>query len=388
MNGRVAPALRVAIDLTALLPQSMGVDVVLHELVRHLTRIDSEIHYTLLVNREDLDRFAEAPNVAVKPVSVRGRLERGLFQQCLLPWQLGRGDFDVLHSPAFLMPMCRGRAKHLLTVHDLTFFTIPELHRWLHGTLPFRAAVAASIRRAHMIHVPSAAVRDDLMRQFPHSGESWVRVTPWGIGEQFSPSSAPEADLHAKRLKLPVPYILYLGTIEPRKNLLMLIEAFRALVHGGNATHHLVLAGNRGWNVDNVYRLAESPELRGRVHFLGYVAESDLPWVYRAATLFVYPSLAEGFGFPPLEAMACGLPVIASRASSLVENLSGAAELVPVSDRVALSEALARLLGDENSRRHWIELGLRRAAEFRWEQTAKLVVECYRELATGRREVA
>jgi glycosyltransferase involved in cell wall biosynthesis len=377
--------LRVAIDLTALLPRRTGVDTYIVELVKHLAKIDGENQYTLFVNAADRRHFdgTLGENMTVRAWSGRPRALRLAFQQCALPVASALSGFDVIHSPSFLLPLWRGRARHLLTVHDMTFFTRPALHNRLHRSSLFRRAVRMSIRRAHMVNVPSEAVRRDILRLLPDVPDERVRVTPWGIHPRFCP--APQAQVGAELARLGVrqPYVLSLGTIEPRKNQLTILEAFRCLVASGETRLHLVLAGGLGWNTRAVLDAAESPDLRERIHVLGYVSDEALPWLYRGASLFVYPSIDEGFGFPPLEAMACGVPVIASRGSSLEENLHGAAHLVSPGNSKSLTDAMRELMADPVRRESLAQLGRERAATFRWEDTARLLVSCYEGLGVS-----
>ncbi len=162
------------------------------------------------------------------------------------------------------------------------------------------------------------------------------------------------------------------------------LEGFRRLVASGETRLHLVLAGGLGWNTGAVMRAAASPDLRERIHVLGYVSDEALPWLYRGASLFVYPSIDEGFGFPPLEAMACGVPVIASAGSSLEENLRGAAVLVSPGNSDALADVMRELIADPVRRESLAQLGRERAATFRWEVTARLLLSCYEALNTRR----
>jgi glycosyltransferase involved in cell wall biosynthesis len=215
----------------------------------------------------------------------------------------------------------------------------------------------------------------------PEVAENRVRVIPYGIDRDFRPADPVAVQAALKRLRLPERYILYVGSIEPRKNLPRLVESYRRLIADARITEHLVLAGRLGWNYQSLVRQVESTGLRDRVHLPGYIARQDLPLLYSGARLFVYPSVYEGFGFPPLEALACGVPTIASCSSSLAENLRGAAELVPPSDERALAIAIERLLQDERLRTEYREKGLARAGEFRWEKTARQTLNCYIELA-------
>jgi glycosyltransferase involved in cell wall biosynthesis len=378
--------MKVAIDLTALLPQPSGVDKYLLQFVRHLGQIDAENQYTIFLNYEDRRVLhGQLPaNFRPRPWCFRPRAGRLLFQQVALPAACASMDADVVHSPSFLMPYWRGKQRHLLTVHDLSFFSMPEVHSALHRSHIFRRALLGSILRAHLIQVPSESTRRDLLARVPQVPPERVRVIPYGVDACFHAAPADQVRREVRRLELPDAYILFVGNIEPRKNLPLLVESYVQLVADGAISEHLVIAGKRRWGAERILRRLNRPELRGRVHLPGYVSREDLPWVYRGARLFVYPSLFEGFGFPPLEAMACGVPTIATQSSSLEENLRGAAELVPPGDAAALTAAMRRLLCDEDLREQRKKMGLERAAAFRWEQTAREILDCYRQLAATR----
>jgi glycosyltransferase involved in cell wall biosynthesis len=282
------------------------------------------------------------------------------------------------------MPYCRGRQRHLLTVHDMTFFSMPQVHTTLRRSATFRRLVMTSIRRAHLINVPSRTTRDAILEWLPDMPPEKVCVTEYGVSSCFHPAPQEQVSRETRRLGLPESYVLFVGTIEPRKNLDLLVESYRKMVLAGEISEHLVLAGKLGSGYQPLLEQIERTKLRDRVHLLGFVPEPDLPWLYRGARLFVYPSLSEGFGFPPLEAMACGVPVISTLGSSVEENLHGAAELVPTKDANALAELMHRLLRDEALREQRRDVGLRRAAAFRWENTARRVLECYLALAGSR----
>lgn len=378
---RAAHAIHVGIDLTALRRRHTGVDRYLVELARHVGPIDPGIRYTIFLNVGDRPLFEGRlpPNVGLRPWALRPRPARFAFQQGLLPPACAALRVDVLHSPSFLMPAWRGRPRHLLTVHDMTFFSLPEVHTRLHRSRAFRSLVLGSIRRADLINAPSAAARDALRAMFPEMPPEKVRVVPYGISPAFQPAG-PKLDRAASPWMPPAPYVLSVGTIEPRKNAGVLLEAYRRLARDGRIAEHLVLAGERGHGWSDVAVAIRRAGLEGRVHAPGFVPDADLPALYRGARLFVYPSLAEGFGFPPLEAMACGVPVVASTGSSLGENLAGAADLVSPGDADGLAAAMRRMLCDEGHRQARIRDGLTRAAAFRWDDTARRVVACYRDL--------
>lgn len=379
-------SIRVAIDLTALTAQHSGVDRYLKELVFHLGRIDTRNNYTVFLNVADRRLFANRlpANFRLRAWCLRPRPVRFLLEQAVLPAASSVLGADVVHSPSFLMPYCRGRQRHLLTVHDMTFFSMPQVHTTLRRSATFRRLVMTSIRRAHLINVPSRTTRDAILEWLPDMPPEKVCVTEYGVSSCFHPAPQEQVSRETRRLGLPESYVLFVGTIEPRKNLDLLVESYRKMVLAGEISEHLVLAGKLGSGYQPLLEQIERTKLRDRVHLLGFVPEPDLPWLYRGARLFVYPSLSEGFGFPPLEAMACGVPVISTLGSSLEENLHGAAELIPTKDANALAELMHRLLRDEALREQRRDVGLRRAAAFRWENTARRVLECYLALAGSR----
>jgi glycosyltransferase involved in cell wall biosynthesis len=382
--------MKIVIDLTALLPWPRGVDTYLLQLVRHLGRVDLENDYTIFVNFEDRHRLDGqlSPNFHVRALCLRPRPIRFLFQQVILSTAAASADADVVHSPAFLAPYWQRTQQHMLTVHDMTFFSMPHVHSRLRRCKLFRYAVLESIRRAHLINVPSDSTRRDLLTQVRELPPDRVRITPFGIDSSFSPAPLDQVLRETRRLRLPERYILFLGHIEPRKNIELVIDAYRRLIADSLVSEHLVIAGRPTQGFNAIVGKLDSPALVGRVHLPGFIAQEDVAWVYRGARLFVYPSLYEGFGFPPLESMACGIPTICTESSALGENLRGAAELVAPDDATALAGAMRRLLLNKHLRDDRKRAGLERAASFRWERTAHDNLFCYRELAAHRRRRA
>jgi glycosyltransferase involved in cell wall biosynthesis len=371
--------MRIAIDFTAFLPQMTGVDTYLTQLVRHLARVDRHNEYRIFHNTEDRSFFqGDWPaNFSRVALCARPRPIRLAFQQALLPIAASAWNADVVHSPSFIMPYVRGRARHALTVQDMTSFSHPQCHNALRRSLPYRFMVLSSLRRSDVVVVPSNATRDAVLHYLPGLPADRVRVTVLGVDRQFRPRDRATVTATLARTGLPEKYVLYVGTLEPRKGLETLIGAYRELLRTDGIEEHLVIVGKLGWGYDEVLRLAKDPSLSGRVRVAGYVEQSELPAVYSGARMLVYPSLHEGFGFPPLEAMACGTPVVSTRSSSLTENFASAADLVPPRDVSALSEAMRRLLTD---RAHWDKRraqGLSHSARYDWDQTARDTLMSY-----------
>jgi alpha-1,3-rhamnosyl/mannosyltransferase len=374
---------KIGIDLTPLMRQGTGVDTYLIGLVHHLAKLDGRHRYRLFINWEDRHRFdALPPNFSVVPASLRPRPVRLLFQHGFEP--LASWDLDVLHSPAFLMPLVRGRPRHLLTVFDMTFFSMPHVHVHLRRSAPYQRAVLASMRRTDRLTVPTAAVKRDVLEMVPDLPEERVEVIGYGVGDAFRPHRPDQIRPVLARLGLPERYLLHVGTLAPRKNLTCLVDAFSELLEHTELPEHLVLVGRSGMDQKPLLQRLNTPQLHDRVHLTGYLEESDLPALYAGASLFVFPSWAEGFGFPPLEAMASGVPVVASRTSALEENLDGAAALVDPGDSSALAAEIAALLRDRSRRHALRRAGMERAAAFGWDQAARRTLALYEELAATR----
>lgn len=381
--------MRIIIDLTAFIPRMTGVDIYLKQLILNLAKVDTDNRYLIVLNFEDRQLFKGAlpENFSCVYLSTRPRPVRLFFQQVLLPIAALLWKADLVHSPAFIMPYIRGSSRHVLTVQDMTSFSHPECHNALRRSALYQALVSTSVKRTDGIVVPSHATKKAIMEFMPGVNPDRIYVTALGISDEFQLLDPAHVESVTSRLALPEDYILYVGTLEPRKNLPALVESFRRLVEAGDIKENLVIAGKLGWGYDELLQQIDVPALRGRVHLAGYVDQADLPAIYAGARLFVYPSLFEGFGFPPLEAMACGVPAISTKTSSLIENLQDAAELVTAGDTEALTDAIKLLLTDTSLWEKRKLQGLELAGRYRWENTAKDTLHCFeRTLATAQRK--
>jgi glycosyltransferase involved in cell wall biosynthesis len=282
---------------------------------------------------------------------------------------------DVLHSPHYTTPLAPGRWRRVITFHDVTFFLLPQRYPILRR-LYFQGASHAGARLADLVIAVSETVKGDVVRHLGLAAEK-VRVVPLAPGPGFQPLEDPaRMEAVRDRYRLPPRFILNVGTLEPGKNQATLVRAFHRL-KGQGLEQGLVIAGQKGWMYEKLFRLVDGLGLGKDVRFVGHLPEADLAAVYNMADLFVFPSLYEGFGLPPLEAMACGLPVVASNAPALAEVLNGAALLVNPSDVDALAEAAARALRDKRLRSRLRRQGLERASQFSWQRTARGTVAAY-----------
>jgi glycosyltransferase involved in cell wall biosynthesis len=274
----------------------------------------------------------------------------------------------------------------VLTIHDLTFVRFPERFNALKQRY-LSTLTRFSARRSQQILADSLATKRDVERYFRVRPEA-VHVVYPGVDGDFRPLDRGDpTDVRRlvefrRRHGLPERLVLYLGTLEPRKNVDKLVEAFALLVRRG-LPHALVLAGGKGWNYEAIFRAVETHGLQNRVLFPGYIDRAEQPLWYNAATLFVYPSQYEGFGLPPLEAMACGVPVITSNTSSLPEVVGSAGTTVDPTNVEALAEAMAQTLSDAGRRDGLAAAGRAQAARFTWPAAAEGCVAAYRRAAGG-----
>jgi glycosyltransferase involved in cell wall biosynthesis len=335
--------------------------------------------FTALLHAEG---FAPA-GIEVERGSIR--LEKPLlriaWEQSALPFALARLQADVVHGLVNVLPLAT-RRPGVVTVHDLSFLRLPELFP------PYKRAYLtalcrASVARAQQIIAVSQQTADDLASAWRVDRER-VLVAPNGVDQRFSPGTEAQAQEFRRARALPERYWLYLGTLEPRKNLPVLLDAFarwRQAAPFAEPQPHLVLAGGKGWYYDTIFAQVGELGLTEVVHFPGFVPDEELPQWYRAAELFLYPSRYEGFGLPVVEAMACGTPVICSDAPGVREVAGEAAMQVAPGDVdawvAALSLAAAQPAGLAGLRR----AGLERAKQFSWETAAAVTIDAYERAA-------
>jgi glycosyltransferase involved in cell wall biosynthesis len=332
--------------------------------------------------------FVHAARLHIPGVElVRSRLPlerpeaRIAWEQSVLPVELARYKAQVVHGLVNVLPLAP-RLPGVVTVHDLSFVRTPETLPPLKRAYLARLC-AASVRRARAVIAVSRQTADDVEHYFGVSPNK-VRVIHNGVAPEFAPGPCRAQEQFRAVHGLPTRYLLYLGTLEPRKNLEMLVRAFgkwRTLAPEAAAGVKLVLAGGKGWYYDTIFTEVNSLGLTGEVLFPGFVPPAELPDWYRAAEAFVYPSMFEGFGLPVLEAMACGTPVICSQAASLREVAGTAALTLPAADEGAWVNAMHLLCDQPVMAAELRSRGLEQAAKFSWQQSAQKTIQVYNEMA-------
>jgi len=369
--------MRVGLDVTALPPQPFGAANYIIHLVQALLRVDTTNEYVIFAKPRHVSLF-DSTRAHIVPSAFDSPVLRIAWEQTALPILARQHRLDLLHSPHYTMPLAKP-CRVVVTFHDMTFFLYPQMHL-LYKRIFFRTMIPLTARRADALIAISESTRADILRIL-RIAPSRVTTIPYGIAAHFQPrTDAREREAFCQQRNIPRPFVLYVGNLEPRKNLPLLVRAFARLVTSG-LPHHLVFAGARGWDDAALFTTIEELGLSARVHLPGYVPQSELPYLYSAADLCVYPSLYEGFGLPVLEAMACGVPVITSTISSMPEVTGDAALLVEPNDVDALADAMRRVLTDRALNATLGAKGQARARAFSWERTAQATLALYTRVA-------
>ena len=366
----------VYVDISAAVHHRAGLGRYAESLVNALAPLLPD-ELTFFYNKEhgieQLDNLAYLPYYTVNLGYKPWRMLVWLAQLAHIPFNKLVPDAKLFHATEHLLMPLRD-VPTILTIHDLIFQKMPEHHkplnRWyLNLALPLFA------RRADHIIVVSEATRTDVIKAYGIREEK-ISVIPEAAAPRFKPQPIEVIVAVKQRYHLPENYLLYVGTIEPRKNLLRLLKVWEKL-HKKAEVPPLVIVGSRGWLSEDFFTALEKSPVRKGAILTGYVDDEDLPGLYAGATAFTFPSLYEGFGLPPLEAMACGTPVVCSNTSSLPEVVGEAALLCDPTDEMALTDALMRISSNANLQDILRERGLQQAAKFSWERTAKETLAVY-----------
>lgn len=365
--------------------RSAGIHNYIQQLIYHLPKADRHLEITVFTGqRRGVQRkISNTLDWRISRWPTERPEVRIVWEQLAQPWAVRRASVHLLHAMAFVSPLV-ALVPTVITIHDLSFLRFPERFRPV-NRIYLSTMTRLSCRRARRIIAVSQATADEIIRLLNVPAER-IDIVPHGIQHTHFRSLSPdETQAFRQKKGLPERFVLFLGTLEPRKNLTTLIEAF---AHTGMAQRgvKLVLAGGKGWYYQEIFRRAEELDLADAVCFPGFVPDAELPLWYNAATVFVYPSLYEGFGMPLLEAMACGTPVLGSTASCLPEVVGDAGLLVPPHDLEGLAHSLERLLSDADLRGDLSQRGLARAAAYTWETTAAATVASYRRALETRRD--
>ncbi|MDA8102482.1 MAG: glycosyltransferase family 1 protein [Nitrospiraceae bacterium] len=369
--------MRVGYEATALLGQRTGVGEFCYNALVALAALPEVDLRPFAVSWRRRNRLATSVSglVPIRQLPMPARPLQASWSRFDFPWvELFTGPLDVVHGTNFVVPPSL-RARRVVTVHDLTPLLYPNVAD--PSTLVFPRLIARAIRGGAFVHTPSAFVAAQVVEHFSADPERVVAV-PHGLPDvpEIGGNAEDGADAGIAARLAGAPYVLGLGTIEPRKGFATLVDAFADL-GDRHPDLRLVIAGQPGWGSEEVLSRVEANPHRSRILLPGYVSSSERFKLLARASVFAYPSIYEGFGLPPIEAMALGTPVVASLAGSLPEVLGDGAELVPAGDASALAAALARVLEDSALREALVARATVRISGYSWVKTAKGLAALY-----------
>ena len=361
--------MRIGIDARALSGRYTGDRTYWRNLIQALAQIDTENQYILYLRQPipDEDALIVSGNFALQVLpAARDRL----WSFLTFPSAARRDKIDLAHVQYTVPP--RMPCPAVTTVHDVTVRLFPQLFAFKDRLL-LNASLPGSLRRARRVLAVSENTRQDILRLYPFVPSDKVVTTLLAAEERYHPRTKEQQDSARRvlneRYGLDGPYLLAVGVLQPRKNVPLLVRAFLTARMQARLPHRLVVTGKHGWlSAQTDAALASGGD---SVFFTDYVPDNDLPALYACADALAYPSLYEGFGLPPLEAMACGCPVLVSNTSSLPEVVGSAGILLPPTDEFAWTQAITQVLSDPEARRELRERGIHQAARFSWLETAR-----------------
>ena len=367
--------MRIGIDGIPLATPKTGIGHYTFELARELARLAPEDEFEL-VAPVPIELGADVPQ-NLRAVHVPVNALRRRWWTIGLPLYVRQNKLPLFHGTNYNVPLWQ-RCPTVVTIHDLSLLLHADTHPE-HLVRRARRRLPAMTRIATHIITDSESVRREICEHLQVAPE---KITSVALAPRraFHPVAETEAQETRKRLGVEDEFILFVGTVEPRKNLLTLVRAFDELLRTTEQRPQLVIAGQKGWLNDELFALIEQTALGARILFTGYISDEDLRALYSSCRVAVYPSLYEGFGLPPLEAMACGAPVVTSRIPVIMETSAQAARLINPIDVGELTAALVELLTDANARAQLAAAGRKRAAEFTWVRTAQQTLAVYREV--------
>ncbi len=368
--------MRIGMKISPLTVLRAGIPNYIFHLLKALADVDNQNDYILYTDRPVPFELDLPDRFRIATVTFPSR-HLQLWYQIGLPMQMKKDGIQLYHDPVYPLPFVLP-VPGVITVHDLSNYTNPGVHK-------FRSALSgkffpAHLRKAKQIITDSLYTASELIRLFSWT-ESKISVVHLGISDSFRKvTSLSVLNSLKERLRLPSQFFLFLGTLEPRKNLPRLLEAFT--ISCGKIPHSLVITGGLGWKYEKMLELVSDHPFRERIHLTGFVEDRDIAPLLSSAEFLVYPSILEGFGFPVLEAMACGTPVITSNVSSMPEIAGDAALLIDPLSVDSIARGLIEMGSNDSCRKEHIEKGLERVRDFSWRKTAVETLRVYEKALT------
>lgn len=372
--------MKVAIDVRTVLSNRSGVGNYVLHLIQNLKKVDPESIYYFLCLKKNLPflgSFAPEQSPLLTVFSHESHPWGDFWEHFVLPVRLMKKGIDIFHGPASLIPFRKDHYRVVVTIHDLVAFLFPETIPLKYGAY-MRYLLRQAVKRANKIISVSFHTRQDLIEILKVPSEKIVVIheAPSPIFHPYDPMEV--RTFLKERYGIQKKYIYHLGNIKPRKNLIVLLEAFTRVCRELGPEYQLVVSGQKGWLIRSLSHFLKNYPNRDQVLFTGYVPVEELPFFMNGAELFVFPSLYEGFGLPVLEAMSCGTPVISSNRSSIPEIIGSAGILIDPTDTQELADRIILLLRNSEERKRLSLSSREQAARFTWEDVARKTLEVYR----------
>lgn len=365
--------MKIAIDLRSAAGEKVGKGWYTFHIVQNLLKLDHKNTY-ILYCKDPVPGFEYFRNVEEKIFD-----ERNIFWHRKVAKDIVREECDIFFAPtSYIIPtMLPKSVKTVLTVHDLVAFLFPHNHN-KKAVFIEKLFLKRAMKKAAFVVTISQNTKNDILRMF-HYDENKIDIVYCSAGDEFKPLNKSFLEPFAKKTKLPKDFFLAVGTLEPRKNYVTLIEAFTQ-IHNKYPDYHLIIVGGKGWKYEEIFETVRKHYLGKFVHNLGYVSSGSLVKLYNLAKGFVFPSFYEGFGIPPLEAMKSGCPVIASYSSSIPEVVGDAALLVNPVSNIEIAAAMIKLIKDSDLREKLRNEGFLQSKKFSWTDSAKKLLEIFENL--------
>ena len=370
--------MKIAIDATGAVGKRTGVGIYIYNLVEQLSKLDKDNDYLLYLNYFRPGKTNPFKNnLRAATNRIPARVQRFLQNNCRLPIEIFTGKIDLFHGPNYFIPP--SKAKRIVTIHDLTFLRYP-------GTMVAGDAayygkyVPKSIEQADHVITISNSTKNGLVEKLGVPEEK-ITVTHLAAGKEFKPiEDRALIDKVLEKYNLEPEFMLTVCTLEPRKNLITLIKTLDILKKRGKLNQKLVVVGGSGWKNEALFSEINRLNLQEDIILPGYINQADLPYLYNACSVFLFPSFYEGFGIPPLEALSCSAPSICSNTSSIPEVVGDAAILIEPKNAELWAEKIANLLDNPSLQKELKQKGPLQAGKFSWEKTAKETLEVYKKL--------
>ncbi|TDX59261.1 glycosyltransferase family 4 protein [Orenia marismortui] len=358
---------KILINALLVSEKSSGIGNYGYNLINSLDRLDLKYDISSLVQKK-----IESNNIDIQIKQCSNRYHRILYEQ--IPLRRNYKNYDLIHFIDYSSPIIAINTPFIVTIHDLSFYKYPETFNY--GSRRIKQILAPiSIKRSNKVIADSKNTKKEILSRF-NINESKVKVIYPGSPSYNKIEDIRKLEAVKRKYGINQDYILYVGTIEPRKNLLRLLEAYHNLLKQG-IKEKLVIVGKKGWLYEDIFKKVEELGLDKQVLFLGYLPEKEKVALYSGAKVFVYPSLYEGFGLPPLEAMSCGTPVVVSNSSSLPEVVGDSGIYVDPKRADSIAQGIYDLLDQKKLREKLSLLGVKRSKKFTWEKSIKNILEVY-----------